>query len=133
VKRSTGTTPANSYGEETADALGVDPARVFKTLLAQVDGGLAVAVPVPARLDLEALAAALGAMRAALADPAVAKRATGYVVGGISPFGQRRRLPTVVDTSALTAPCWSPAAAAASTSRWRPATSSGSARPEPRR
>jgi Cys-tRNA(Pro)/Cys-tRNA(Cys) deacylase len=91
-----------SYGEEAARALGVDPARVFKTLLTRVDGDLAVAVvPVAARLDLKALAAALGAKRADLAEPAVAERATGYVVGGISPFGQRRRLPTVVDSSAL--------------------------------
>lgn len=93
---------APSYGLEAAEALGLDPARVFKTLVAETDGGrLAVAlVPVSATLDLKALAAALGAKRAAMADPAAAERATGYVVGGISPLGQRRRLPTVIDASA---------------------------------
>ena len=83
-------------------ALGLDPAQVFKTLLADVDGGLVVAVvPVDRSLDLKALAAAAGGKRAVMADPAAAERATGYVVGGISPLGQRRRLPTVVDASAL--------------------------------
>ncbi len=93
---------AESYGMEAAAALGVEPARVFKTLVANVEGqGLAVAVvPVDARLDLKALAAALGAKRAALAEPRAAERATGYVVGGISPLGQRRRLPMVIDESA---------------------------------
>lgn len=90
------------YGAEAAAALGVDPARVLKTLVAAVDGALAVAVlPVAERLDLKALAAALGGKRAELAEPAAAARATGYVVGGISPLGQRRRLPTAVDASAL--------------------------------
>ncbi|MGK5631333.1 Cys-tRNA(Pro) deacylase [Streptomyces sp. URMC 123] len=89
------------YGEEAARALGVAPERVFKTLVAEVDGALTVAVvPVAGSLDLKALAAAVGGKRAALADPAAAERATGYVRGGISPLGQRRRLPTVVDTSA---------------------------------
>jgi Cys-tRNA(Pro)/Cys-tRNA(Cys) deacylase len=89
-----------SYGLEAAEALGVDPARVFKTLVAEVDGALTVAVlPVAARLDLKALAGAAGGKRAVLADPAAAERATGYVVGGISPIGQRRRLPAVVDAS----------------------------------
>jgi len=90
-----------SYGQEAAAALGVDPAQVFKTLLASVDGRLTVAVlPVDQRLDLKALAAAAGGKRAEMADPAAAERATGYVVGGISPLGQRRRLPTVLDASA---------------------------------
>ncbi len=91
-----------AYGEEAAAALGVQPARVLKTLVAAVDGELVVAVlPVSARLDLKALAAASGGKRAEMADPAAAQRATGYVVGGISPVGQRKRLPTVVDASAL--------------------------------
>lgn len=89
------------YGEEAVAALGVDPFRVFKTLVARVDDRLAVGlVPVPATLDLKALAAALGGKRGALADPATATRVTGYVLGGISPLGQRRRLPTVLDSSA---------------------------------
>ena len=89
------------YGEEAAEALGVEPNRIFKTLIASVEGRLACAVvPVAARLDLKALAAALGGKRAELADPAAAARATGYVVGGISPLGQRSRLKVVVDASA---------------------------------
>ncbi|GAB3798605.1 Cys-tRNA(Pro) deacylase [Micromonospora zhanjiangensis] len=93
------------YGAEVAAALGVPPERLFKSLVVEVDGTLAVAVvPVSAELDLKALAAALGGKRAALADRAVAERATGYVRGGISPLGQRRRLPTVVDSSALDFP-----------------------------
>ncbi|MDT4942497.1 MAG: Cys-tRNA(Pro)/Cys-tRNA(Cys) deacylase [Pseudonocardiales bacterium] len=92
---------AQAYGEEAAQTLGVDPARIFKTLIATVEGRLACAVvPVAARLDLKALAAALGGKRAELADPAAAARATGYVVGGISPLGQRSRLPVVIDSSA---------------------------------
>ncbi|CAM5333184.1 Cys-tRNA(Pro) deacylase [Streptomyces sp. TSRI0384-2] len=90
-----------SYGEEAAEALGVSPDRVFKTLLAEVDGRLTVAVvPVAGTLDLKALAAAAGGKRATMADPAAAERATGYVRGGISPLGQRRSLPTVLDASA---------------------------------
>jgi Cys-tRNA(Pro)/Cys-tRNA(Cys) deacylase len=90
-----------SYGMEAAAALGVVPERVFKTLVAEVDGRLVVAVvPVAARLDLKALAAAAGGKRAALAEAAAAERATGYVTGGISPLGQRRRLPTWLDASA---------------------------------
>ena len=93
---------ATSYGMEAAEVLGLDPATVFKTLLAEVDGGLVVAVvPVTGQLDLKALAAAVGGKRAAMADPLVAERSTGYVVGGISPIGQRRRLTTVVDATAL--------------------------------
>jgi Cys-tRNA(Pro)/Cys-tRNA(Cys) deacylase len=91
-----------SYGEEAARALGVAAERVFKTLVVSADDSLAVAVvPVTGELDLKAVARALGAKRAALADPAAAERATGYVVGGISPLGQRQRLKTVVDASAL--------------------------------
>jgi len=94
-----------SYGLEAADALGLDPGAVFKTLLAEVDGELVVAVvPVSGQLDLKALASVLGGKRAAMADPAVAERTTGYVVGGISPIGQRKRLRTVVDETATTEP-----------------------------
>jgi Cys-tRNA(Pro)/Cys-tRNA(Cys) deacylase len=90
-----------SYGEAAADALGVPHERLFKTLVAEVDGDLTVAVvPVSATLDLKAFAGAAGGKRAAMADPAAAERVTGYVRGGISPLGQRRRLPTVVDASA---------------------------------
>jgi Cys-tRNA(Pro)/Cys-tRNA(Cys) deacylase len=90
-----------SYGLEAAEALGIDPARVFKTLLASLDGRLVVAVvPVAGQLDLKALARALGGSRAVMAEVAVAERATGYVAGGISPVGQKRPLPTVVDESA---------------------------------
>ncbi|MEW2486714.1 Cys-tRNA(Pro) deacylase [Streptomyces sp. NPDC048411] len=90
-----------SYGEEAAEALGVSPDRVFKTLVADVDGTLTVAVvPVAGSLDLKALAAAVGGKRAAMADPVAAERTTGYVRGGISPLGQRKRLPTVLDESA---------------------------------
>ncbi|GAA3396191.1 Cys-tRNA(Pro) deacylase [Cryptosporangium minutisporangium] len=92
---------AGSYGLEAAEALGVPPERVFKTLVAQVDGALHVAVvPVTGGLDLKGLAAAVGKKRAAMADPTLAERTTGYVRGGISPLGQRKRLPTVVDASA---------------------------------
>jgi len=93
---------AESFGLEAATALGLDPARVFKTLLASLDGRLVVAVvPVTGQLDLKALARALGGAKAVMADPAAAERATGYVVGGISPVGQKRTHPTVVDDSAL--------------------------------
>ncbi|MER6479617.1 Cys-tRNA(Pro) deacylase [Streptomyces filamentosus] len=92
---------APSYGEEAAEALGVTPDRVFKTLVADVDGELTVAVvPVAGQLDLKALATAVGGKRAAMADPAAAERTTGYVRGGISPLGQRKRLRTVLDSSA---------------------------------
>jgi Cys-tRNA(Pro)/Cys-tRNA(Cys) deacylase len=90
-----------AYGLEAAAALGVDPARLFKTLVAMVDGRpVAAIVPVAGTLDLKALATALGARRADLADPAEAERATGYVIGGISPLGLRRRLPVVLDAGA---------------------------------
>jgi Cys-tRNA(Pro)/Cys-tRNA(Cys) deacylase len=91
-----------SYGEEAATALGVDAARVFKTLVIDVDGRLAVAVvPVAGRLDLKAAADALGGKKAVMAEAAAAERATGYVVGGISPLGQKKRLAMVIDASAL--------------------------------
>ncbi len=93
---------AESFGLEAAAALGVDPARVFKTLVASLDGRLVVGiVPVAGRLDLKALARALGGSKAAMAEVAAAERATGYVAGGISPIGQKRTHPTVLDTSAL--------------------------------
>jgi Cys-tRNA(Pro)/Cys-tRNA(Cys) deacylase len=91
------------HGEAAAAALGADPRQLFKTLVARVDGTLTVAVvPVSGTLDLKALAAAAGGRKAAMADPADAERSSGYVVGGISPLGQRTALPTVVDDSALT-------------------------------
>ncbi|MEO8263248.1 MAG: Cys-tRNA(Pro) deacylase [Pseudolysinimonas sp.] len=94
--------PANTnFGLEAANALGLDPDRVFKTLLADVDGHLVVAiVPVTGKLDLKRLAAAAGGKRAAMADPALAERRTGYVVGGISPIGQKTAHPTVLDETA---------------------------------
>jgi Cys-tRNA(Pro)/Cys-tRNA(Cys) deacylase len=88
---------AESYGLEAAEALGLDPARVFKTLVVDLDGKLAVAiVPVEAQVDLRSFG-----KRVAMADPARAESATGYVLGGISPLGQRRPLPTTIDASAL--------------------------------
>ena len=88
---------AASYGLEAAEALGIDPGRVFKTLVADVDGTLTVCiVPVARELDLRSLG-----KRARLADTAKAERTTGYVAGGISPLGQRRALPTLVDETAL--------------------------------
>jgi Cys-tRNA(Pro)/Cys-tRNA(Cys) deacylase len=96
---------AGSYGGEAAAALGISPGRVFKTLLADVDGTLTVAVvPVSGQLDLKALARAVGGRKAVMADPGAAERSTGYVVGGISPLGQKRAHPTVVDTTALDHP-----------------------------
>jgi len=96
---------ANAYGPEAAAALGVDPNRVFKTLVVSLSGStapLAIAlVPVPLQLDLKAFAAAAHAKKAAMADVKTAERATGFVVGGISPLGQRRRFPTIVDISVL--------------------------------
>jgi Cys-tRNA(Pro)/Cys-tRNA(Cys) deacylase len=90
------------HGEAAVAALGADPRQVFKTLVAHVDGALTVAVvPVSGSLDLKALAAAVGGRKAVMADPAVAERTTGDVLGGISPLGQRKALPTVVDSSAL--------------------------------
>lgn len=95
----------NSWGLEAARVLGVEPARVFKTLMIAVDGALAVAIiPVDRQLDLKAAAHTVGAKRAAMADLESAQRATGYVAGGISPFGQRTTHRSVVDESALTWP-----------------------------
>lgn len=92
---------AASYGLEAAEALGVEPARVFKTLLANLDGSLVVAiVPVAGQLDLKALARALGGSKAAMAEVSAAERATGYVAGGISPVGQKKSHRTVLDESA---------------------------------
>ena len=97
-KHDPGTT---AFGEEAAEAMGVDPFRVFKTLVASVDDRLVVGVVcVLEMLDLKELASAAKGKRAAMADAAVAERATGYVVGGISPLGQKKRLPTFVDASA---------------------------------
>jgi Cys-tRNA(Pro)/Cys-tRNA(Cys) deacylase len=92
---------AASYGLEAAEALGVEPARVFKTLLANLDGALVVGiVPVAGQLDLKALARALGGSKATMAEVGAAERATGYVAGGISPVGQKKRHRTVLDESA---------------------------------
>jgi Cys-tRNA(Pro)/Cys-tRNA(Cys) deacylase len=92
---------SSSFGLEAAEKLGVDPNRVFKTLIANVDESFAVAiVPVSQQVSLKSLSRALGAKRAAMADPAQAARLTGYVVGGISPLGQKRLLTTVIDLSA---------------------------------
>ncbi|MFF1823172.1 Cys-tRNA(Pro) deacylase [Kribbella sp. NPDC058245] len=92
---------AKSYGLEAAEALGLESEQVFKTLLVEVDGKLTVGVvPVDKQLDLKAIAAAAGGKKAVMADPAAAERTTGYVVGGISPIGQKRPLPTVVDRTA---------------------------------
>jgi Cys-tRNA(Pro)/Cys-tRNA(Cys) deacylase len=93
---------SGSYGLEASEALGVPPERVFKTLVASVDGVLAVGVvPVHRQLDLKALAAATGGKKAVMAEVTAAERATGYVAGGISPVGQKKRLPVVIDASAL--------------------------------
>jgi Cys-tRNA(Pro)/Cys-tRNA(Cys) deacylase len=99
-------TASDHFGDETVAALGVTPERVFKTLIASITPSgkpeLVVGiVPVSGQMDLKALAAAVGAKRAEMADPAAAQRSSGYVVGGISPLGQRTRLRTVVDQSAM--------------------------------
>jgi Cys-tRNA(Pro)/Cys-tRNA(Cys) deacylase len=91
-----------AFGQEAADALGLEPERVFKTLVADVEGQLVVAcVPVSAQLSLKSLASAVGAKKAVMADAKTAEKTTGYVVGGISPIGQKKTLPTVVDATAL--------------------------------
>jgi Cys-tRNA(Pro)/Cys-tRNA(Cys) deacylase len=91
-----------SYGQEASEALGVPADRVFKTLVADVDGQLTVAVvPVAGSLDLKALASAVGGKKAVMADPGQAERASGYVTGGIAPVGLRRSLPVVVEETAL--------------------------------
>lgn len=101
-----GESPAGTYGEAVAKAIGAEPQRVFKTLIAQLNSGkLVVAVvPVSRTLDLRALAAAAGAKSAAMAPPPAAEKATRYVTGGISPFGQRKMLRTFVDRSLETHP-----------------------------
>lgn len=91
-----------AYGEEAASALKLDPERVFKTLVAEVDGQLVVGiVPVSGQLSLKALAAAVGGKKAQMADPKVVEKTTGYVLGGVSPIGQRKALPTVLDDNAV--------------------------------
>ncbi|MEZ0053063.1 Cys-tRNA(Pro)/Cys-tRNA(Cys) deacylase [Mycobacterium sp. MAA66] len=94
-----------SFGDHAAAqlaAVGYSPEQIFKTLVIAIPDGLAVAVlPVPNKLSLKAAAGALGAPKAAMADPAAAQRSTGYVLGGISPLGQRKSLPTVIDEKAL--------------------------------
>ncbi|MUL67588.1 aminoacyl-tRNA deacylase [Mycobacterium sp. CBMA 234] len=96
---------ATSFGDEAVNELAAEgfvAAQIFKTLVLAIPGGLAVAVlPVPDKLSFKAAAAALGVPKADMADQAAAQRSTGYVVGGISPLGQRKLLPTVVDQSAL--------------------------------
>lgn len=93
---------ADSFGAEVACRLEVAPERVFKTLIAEVDGTFTMGlVPVPGQLDLKALAAHRGGKKARMADPSAAERATGYVAGGISPLGQRKQLPAVLDSAAF--------------------------------
>lgn len=113
---------APQYGALVAQAIGADPARVFKTLVTEVDGRMTVAVvPVTGDVDLKALATAAGGKRATLADRDLAERTTGYVRGGISPLGQRKRLPTVIDKSDWTVSgCSCRRAGAAYRSSWRP-------------
>jgi len=96
---------APDYGRAVAEALGVDPARLFKTLVAFADDRPLVGlVPADVRLSVKSLARAVGVRRVRLASPQEARRLTGYVPGGISPFGQRRRMPVLVDESALDHP-----------------------------
>ena len=119
-----------SFGQEATDALGVEPGRVFKTLVASADGQLVVAVvPVSGELSLKALAAAVGAKTAGMAEAAMAERATGYVVGGVGPISARkRRLPTLVESrhSSLGAESFSPRVGGAWSLRSPPRTSSAS-------
>lgn len=92
---------SSSYGLEAAEKMGVPAEQVFKTLVAEVDGALVVGVvPVTSQLNLKALAKAAGGKKAAMADPAKVERSTGYVLGGVSPLGQKKRLPTFIDASA---------------------------------
>lgn len=94
---------AESYGGEAAEALGLDPGAVFKTLVASTESAelIVAVVPVDHKLDLKALARAVGAKKAAMADPSDAQRSSGYVVGGISPVGQRKQLTTVIDDTCI--------------------------------
>ncbi|MEL4318093.1 Cys-tRNA(Pro) deacylase [Leifsonia sp. YIM 134122] len=93
---------ATNFGTEAAEKLGLDPEQVFKTLVADVAGTLVVAVvPVTGMLDLKALAAAAGGGKAVMADPKLAERKSGYIVGGISPIGQKTPLMTVIDETAI--------------------------------
>lgn len=92
---------ADSYGDDAAEKLGVSPERVFKTLIARAEDTLVMAIlPVAGRLDLKTLAAVMDAKKAELADPKSAEKATGYVIGGISPIGGRKSLPTLLDETA---------------------------------
>jgi Cys-tRNA(Pro)/Cys-tRNA(Cys) deacylase len=97
--------PSNNYGQDVADELGVPHARVYKTLMVSLDGdprklGVCI-VPVAGSLNLKAAAKAHKAKKAQMADPKIAEKISGYIVGGISPFGQKKRLPTVLDASAM--------------------------------
>ncbi|GAB16619.1 putative aminoacyl-tRNA deacylase [Gordonia effusa NBRC 100432] len=100
---------STDYGAEAVDALGptlgIVAAQIFKTLVVDLSGSLAVAIiPVPQQLSLKSTAAALGSAKAVMADPKAVTRSTGYVLGGVSPLGQRTRLATVIDSSAQTWP-----------------------------
>lgn len=93
---------SRSFGEEAAEKLGIDPARVFKTLVLELDGKLLAVgvVPVSRQLNLKRFAKVVGRKKAAMAEPSQVERSTGYVLGGISPLGQKRALMTVLDNSA---------------------------------
>lgn len=91
-----------AYGEEAAEKLGVVPARVFKTLIVQSEKGLAVGIiPVASKLSLKSVAKALGVKKSAMADPKDVEKTTGYILGGVSPLGQKKRLQTLIDKRAF--------------------------------